>query len=453
MKKSIFDTIFLSIAFAMLSLFMVQGQNATATITVEQLQQPRAKDANNFVLNPNAIINEQTVAQINAMAQKIETEKNAQIAVVVLQTIGNAEIKDFATRLFEHWKVGKAGVDNGVLVLFVADQKLITIEVGYGLEGALNDAISKRIINQYFVPAFKQGDFDKGFIDGITAISKVIFEEETMIVAEKPFPWDEVLPMAIGLYLLLITVSFVWVNAAIKKVLSNPIFKANIDRYKAIRDQKNGIMALMAVGLPIILFVVAYFLGLSIHYFLLIVPVFFCFIPANILARIAMHKARRAPMVCNECGGKMNLLSEKHEDVHLTIKQQFEEELQSVDYDIFECEDCKNEAVFTLDKPSQYSECPKCKTKAFILHDKRTIVHATYVSGGVERTTYKCKFCGYEEHNNKNTPRLQRNNAVIAGGAAGSVFSGRGGFGGGGGFSGGSFGGGRSGGGGATGGW
>lgn len=453
MQKSIFSKIFLSIAFAMLSLFMVQAQNATANITVEQLEQPRAKDANNFVLNPNAIINEQTVAQINAMAQKLETEKNAQIAVAVLQTIGNAEIKDFATRLFEHWKVGKAGVDNGVLVLFVADQKLITIEVGYGLEGALTDAMSKRIISQYFVPEFKQGNFDKGFVDGITAISNVIFEEETMVVAETPFPWNEAIPLAFGFYLILMLISFVWVNSAIKNALKNPIFKANIDRYKAIRDQKNGIMALMAVGLPIVLLVVAYFIGLSLPYFLLIIPTFFCFIPANIMARIAMHKARRAPMVCNECGGKMNLLSEKHEDVHLTIKQQFEEELQSVDYDVFECVDCKNEAIFTLDKPSEYSECPKCKTKAFILNDKRTIVHATYVSGGVERTTYKCKFCGYEEHNNKNTPRLQRNNAVIAGGAAGSVFSGRGGFGGGGGFSGGSFGGGRSGGGGATGGW
>ena len=150
----------------------------------------------------------------------------------------------------------------------------------------------------------------------------------------------------------------------------------------------------------------------------------------------------------------MHILSEKQEDAHLKLAQQFEEQLHAVDYDVFVCDSCKNEAIFTLDKPSAYSNCPKCNTKAFILKEKRTVVAPTYISAGTERVTYHCKFCGYEEHHNDNIPRLQRNSGALVGGAvAGGMFSGRGGFGGGGFSGGGSFGGGMSGGGGATSGW
>jgi uncharacterized protein len=139
------------------------------------------------------------------------------------------------------------------------------------------------------------------------------------------------------------------------------------------------------------------------------------------------------------------------------MAQQFEEQLNAVDYDVFLCDGCKNETIFTYDKPSAYTNCPKCNTKAFILKEKRTIVAPTYISVGTERSTFHCKFCGYEENHNDNIPRLQRNgDSLVAGAVIGSVLSsGRGGFGGGGGggFSGGSFGGGFSGGGGSTSGW
>jgi uncharacterized protein len=170
-----------------------------------------------------------------------------------------------------------------------------------------------------------------------------------------------------------------------------------------------------------------------------------------------MRKVRREPIKCNECDGTMHILSEKQDDAHLKLSQQFEEQLHAVDYDVFVCNSCKNETIYTLDKPSIYSDCPKCGTKAFILKDKRTIVAPTYISPGTERTTYHCKFCGYEENHNDTIPRLRRDNAgaFVGGAVAGSILSsGRGGFGGGGGgFSGGSFGGGFSGGGGSTSGW
>ena len=209
--------------------------------------------------------------------------------------------------------------------------------------------------------------------------------------------------------------------------------------------------------IPVIGFVGILFFSNPI-YLLLLIPVPLTTIPGNIYARFMMMKLRRAPIPCNVCDGTMHILSEKQEDVHLKLAQQFEEKLHAIDYDVFVCDKCANEAIFTLDKPSAYSECPKCKTKAFILKEKRMIVSPTYISSGTERSTYVCKFCGYEENDNHNIPRLNRDgSSLVAGAVLGGLFSGGGGFGGGGsdggGDGGGSFGGGMSGGGGATSGW
>lgn len=151
------------------------------------------------------------------------------------------------------------------------------------------------------------------------------------------------------------------------------------------------------------------------------------------------------------------MLSEREEDTRLKVAQQFEEKLNSVDYDVFLCDSCQNEAVFSLDKFNTYTRCPRCNTKAYILDSKRTILMPTYFNSGTQRSTFKCKFCGFEDHNDTKIPRLRRTAAFTGGAVGGGVFSGRGGFGGGsfggGGFGGGGFGGGMTGGGGASGGW
>jgi uncharacterized protein len=169
-----------------------------------------------------------------------------------------------------------------------------------------------------------------------------------------------------------------------------------------------------------------------------------------------MLKIRREPIPCTVCDGKMHILSEKQEDVHLKLAQQFEEQLHAIDYDVFVCDKCDNQAIFSLEKPSAYSECPKCGTKAFILKEKRTIIAPTYITAGTERTIYYCKFCGHEENNNNNIPRLTNSGGgFVAGAILGGLFSGGGGFGGGGSSDGGggSFGGGMSGGGGSSSDW
>lgn len=422
--------------------------------TVETIPNPKTQDANAYVSNPDGILKQETVSRINVLLDSLEAQNGSEVAVVAVNSIGYEEIKPFATALFKTWGIGKSQNNNGLLVLFVLDQRKVTFETGYGLEGVLPDAICKRIQTQTMIPEFKNGNYDAGMLAGVERMVSTVKNEPFETKAKTPIAWNEILPLAAGVYLILIILSLVWVGNIVRKIRKDARFPNNLARYKAIKSEKTGVVVLISVLIPVIAFVAILLLKLPLYLLVLLVVVPFTTIPANIYGKIMMRKIRREPIQCNECEGKMHILSERQEDAHLKLAQQFEEQLHAIDYDVFVCDNCKNEAIFTLDKPSAYSECPKCGTKAFILKDKRTVVAPTYISAGTERTTYHCKFCGYEEHHNNNIPRLQRNSGAFVGGAvAGSMFSGRGGFGGGGGFSGGSFGGGMSGGGGSTSGW
>jgi uncharacterized protein len=108
--------------------------------------------------------------RVSAMSKEHEARTTNQVVVVTLPSLGGESIEDFATRAFETWKLGQAGKDNGVLVIVVPNDRRMRIEVGYGLEGTLPDAIAARIIREQMTPRFKAGDFDGGVLDGMRAI-------------------------------------------------------------------------------------------------------------------------------------------------------------------------------------------------------------------------------------------------------------------------------------------
>jgi uncharacterized protein len=99
-----------------------------------------------------------------------ERSTTDQIVVLTVPTIGDQSVEEYATRVFETWKLGIKGKDNGVLVVIVPQDRKMRIEVGYGLEGTLTDVASSRIIRNVMTPQFKAGDFDKGVLDGVQAI-------------------------------------------------------------------------------------------------------------------------------------------------------------------------------------------------------------------------------------------------------------------------------------------
>ncbi len=441
--KNVFLTFFLFVSFTAF----------TQQYTVETVPRPNQYDATNFVSNPDGILSRQTTAQINSIINSLQADTKAEMAVVVLNSIGQNSIKDFSEKLFQKWGIGKAGADNGLLILFVSDQRAVRFETGYGIEGILPDAIARRIQEESMFPEFRKGNYDAGMLAGVQRAASILREEPVIVPQAEPVDWGVVPPIAIGIYIMLILISFLWINNMVNGIKKNPALKNNIARYNALRHQKSGVISIMAFIVPFIaLFIIIFFFRPE--YILLIIPMPLMVFPANLYAKYQMRKIRRQPFPCVECGGTMHLLPEKEQDKYLSMSQKFEEQLGSVDYDVFLCDKCDKTEILALDKPSAYSKCPNCGTKAFSKAGKRTLIAPTYSSTGVEQTTYKCKFCGYEEHKNTTLPRLQRTNGgAIAGGMlAGSIL--RGGGGRGGGFGGGgSFGGGRSGGGGATGRW
>jgi len=132
-------------------------------------------------------------AQQAALEQKLaafEARKGAQVVVLILPTTQPESIEQFGIRLFDAWKVGRKGVDDGVLLIVAKDDRKLRIEVGYGLEGALNDATAKRIIAEIITPLFKSGDFSGGIAAGVDAILKVVDGEAL------PAPVGKTAPLA-----------------------------------------------------------------------------------------------------------------------------------------------------------------------------------------------------------------------------------------------------------------
>ena len=113
-------------------------------------------------------------AGLERMLQAFETRKGSQIALLMVPTTGGEPIEQYALRVAEQWKLGRKGVDDGALLAIAKDDRALRIEVGYGLEGALNDATAKRIIAEVITPRFREGDFFGGISAGVDRMIKVI---------------------------------------------------------------------------------------------------------------------------------------------------------------------------------------------------------------------------------------------------------------------------------------
>ncbi|HAM33972.1 MAG TPA: hypothetical protein DCP41_10905 [Deltaproteobacteria bacterium] len=130
-----------------------------------------------------------TAGQISALEQTLktfETRKGSQVAVLIVPSSAPETIEQYALRVAEQWKLGRKNVDDGALLVVAKDDRALRIEVGYGLEGALNDATCKRIISEIIVPRFRQGDYSGGITDGVDRILGVIDGEPLPEPKRKP---------------------------------------------------------------------------------------------------------------------------------------------------------------------------------------------------------------------------------------------------------------------------
>jgi uncharacterized protein len=114
------------------------------------------------------------VARIEAKLKDLEAKKGSQVAVLIVPTTQPEEIEQYGIRVEDSWKLGRKGVDDGVYLIVAKNDRRVRIEVSYGLEGALPDAVANRIITETITPHFKIGDYDGGVEAGVNQIISVI---------------------------------------------------------------------------------------------------------------------------------------------------------------------------------------------------------------------------------------------------------------------------------------
>ncbi len=139
-------------------------------LTVQEVPNPR-QVSGGWVTDKAEILQPETETQLNQMIARLEAKNGAEIAVVTVpETAPAASPKEFTTNLFNYWKIGKKGQDNGVLFLISVKDRRVEIETGYGVEGILPDGKVGNIIETQITPRFRQKDFDGGTLAGTRAI-------------------------------------------------------------------------------------------------------------------------------------------------------------------------------------------------------------------------------------------------------------------------------------------
>jgi uncharacterized protein len=117
------------------------------------------------------------VQSLESQLAQLERDTGHQVALLTIPTLGGEDIEGFSIRVAENWKIGKKGFDDGVILVVAVNDRKLRLEVGYGLEGLLPDAIAKRITADYIVPHFRQQDYASGIVAGIGAVDKLLRKE------------------------------------------------------------------------------------------------------------------------------------------------------------------------------------------------------------------------------------------------------------------------------------
>lgn len=138
------------------------------------------------VIDQTGTLTAEQKASLEQTLTAFEARKGSQLAVLMISSSAPEEIEPYALRVAEQWKLGRKKVDDGAILVVAKNDRTLRIEVGYGLEGALNDATSKRIIDEIILPRFKQQDFYGGITAGVGQIIRVIDGEPLPAPGEKP---------------------------------------------------------------------------------------------------------------------------------------------------------------------------------------------------------------------------------------------------------------------------
>ena len=174
------------------------------------LAAPTFPELTGRIVDAADVIPQATRAALEPRLEALETKSGIQLVVATVKSLEGQAIEPYANELFRHWKLGEATKNNGVLLLIAPRERKVRIEVGYGLEGTLTDALSKIVIANAIAPRFKTGDFgggvERGVDDVITILTTDAGEWQARPrVREEMSVFDQLLPLLIfGLVIFII---------------------------------------------------------------------------------------------------------------------------------------------------------------------------------------------------------------------------------------------------------
>jgi len=388
-----------------------------------------------YVSNADNLISKAAVNALNLMLKPLDEQGKAQIAVVLVHSIGNQVPKDFATALFRKWGIGDRKKNNGLLILIVYDQRRMEFEVGYGLEGVLTDLTSQRIQQGLMVPYFKKGDYDTGVLKGIELVAStintgidqsldkdnlypeiglilfqdilffifyiiiycwyVLSERGKYVTQNASFLWLIFLlfgPLIVVCVLSLATPIFVtWdLFLLFSYVCWSVFFSLTLNKMLKMevpgdnRIQQYQYLKLVTGGIFI---------------YTILFPLPFLFI-RYLAAKRRLQRLRYAPYESEDGLGEMILMTENRIE-ELTKEEQTEEELDAVSYDLWKAKDGSVMKLRYLNQDTKIRRCKKCRSMTAKRTERVVEKKATTENGGMISIYYTCQVCGKKDFVNE----------------------------------------------------
>ena len=168
-----------------------------------QAAEPEFPPLTGRVVDQAGLLSERDQAELEAALARFEEATTSQIVVATLESLQDLPIEDYGYQLGRHWGIGQEGKDNGALLIVAPEEREVRIEVGYGLEGELTDALSRTIIETAILPRFREGDFAAGIKAGVAAMIEALggsYQPALPPVAVRPEePAPSPIPLAIML--------------------------------------------------------------------------------------------------------------------------------------------------------------------------------------------------------------------------------------------------------------
>lgn len=432
---------------------VVLCMNGAQAMTVDAVPNPQTERAS-FVQDSGGVLGPEYCTMIDGISRQLNAATGAELAIVTVDDLGGTTVEDFAERLFQRFGIGERGKDNGLLILFSRDDRKVRIEVGYGLEDALNDARAGRLLDEYAIPRFKSGEYGRGLYDTAMAVAELVaVRQGAALDIDGPERWpDQVTPPAIpdsaatpaaalnlyeavaaymaffaaitagGLFLLAVRIRLTKAKAAKIKAMGRGIVFPVILWF-------GGGIAMIAIGsmsntvlLPLVSFAAAGSLATFVH--------------VRTRRRLKAYIADYH-IPCPSCGRPMNIIDEALDDALLSVEEIAEEKAQGMDYEFWRCEPCDRLERLEV-KIGKASKCPRC-SHLTLTKTVAVLQAATTSSKGRERIQEVCANpkCDYRHEFERTTPRLSSSSGSSSWGGSSGI----------------SFGGGSSGGGGASRGW